>query len=326
MSNRRFEVDQGFKLGGLVIDEATGDITTTGNIQLTGSGTMLFPENAKLAITQGGTGSATRQAAINTLTGTQTSGYYLRSNGTDATMSPLSASDLSGAVAIIKGGTGQTSQQAAINALVGTQTSGYYLRSDGTNVTMSSLTASDLVGNVAIANGGTGQTTATAAFNALAPTQTGNTGKFLTTNGTNTSWANVVTSSSADTLTNKTLSSPEVNSPVVKGERAVMASLGTLSTGTTTVDLTQAQIFTATIAASATVTFSFTNPPGANLGQMVMLRLTNAGDGTINWPAGTKFSNGQAPVYTTAGVDLLGVFYDPASTSYVVFVLGKDIK
>jgi len=42
-----------------------------------------------------------------------------------------------------------------------------------------------------IANGGTGQTTATAAFNALAPSQTSNSGKYLTTDGTNTSWATV---------------------------------------------------------------------------------------------------------------------------------------
>ena len=43
-------------------------------------------------------------------------------------------------------------------------------------------------GSLAIANGGTGQTTANAAFNALVPSQTGNSGKYLTTNGTDTSW------------------------------------------------------------------------------------------------------------------------------------------
>ena len=48
-----------------------------------------------------------------------------------------------------------------------------------------------LAGTLAIANGGTGQTTADAAFNALAPSQTGNNGKYLTTDGTNTSWATV---------------------------------------------------------------------------------------------------------------------------------------
>jgi hypothetical protein len=48
-----------------------------------------------------------------------------------------------------------------------------------------------LTGTIEIANGGTGQTTANNAFNALAPSQTGNTGKYLTTNGTTTSWATV---------------------------------------------------------------------------------------------------------------------------------------
>jgi hypothetical protein len=48
------------------------------------------------------------------------------------------------------------------------------------------LTASTAIG---IASGGTGQTSANAAFNALAPSQTGNSGKYLTTDGTDTSWA-----------------------------------------------------------------------------------------------------------------------------------------
>ena len=46
-----------------------------------------------------------------------------------------------------------------------------------------------VTGTLSISNGGTGQTTANAAFNALAPSQTGNNGKYLTTDGTNTSWA-----------------------------------------------------------------------------------------------------------------------------------------
>ena len=46
-----------------------------------------------------------------------------------------------------------------------------------------------LTGTIDIANGGTGQTTANLAFNALAPSQTGNTGKYLTTDGTDTSWS-----------------------------------------------------------------------------------------------------------------------------------------
>jgi hypothetical protein len=46
-----------------------------------------------------------------------------------------------------------------------------------------------LGGTLSLLNGGTGQTTANAAFNALVPLQTGNSGRYLTTDGTNTSWA-----------------------------------------------------------------------------------------------------------------------------------------
>jgi hypothetical protein len=58
-----------------------------------------------------------------------------------------------------------------------------------------------VAGTLAIANGGTGQTTANSAFNALAPSQTSNTGKYLTTDGTNSSWAPVV---SGATISNDT--------------------------------------------------------------------------------------------------------------------------
>jgi hypothetical protein len=51
--------------------------------------------------------------------------------------------------------------------------------------------ASAVSGTLPIANGGTGQTTATAAINALLPSQSGNSGKYLTTDGTDTSWATV---------------------------------------------------------------------------------------------------------------------------------------
>ena len=115
------------------------------------------------------------------------------------------ASNVTGTVALANGGSGQTTAQAAMNAFAGAVTSGSYLRGNGTNVVMSTIqtadvptlnqnttgTASNVTGTVAVANGGTGQTTANAAFNALVPSQTSNSGKYLTTNGTNTSWATV---------------------------------------------------------------------------------------------------------------------------------------
>jgi len=62
-----------------------------------------------------------------------------------------------------------------------------------TGLTPSTATAGavTVAGTLAVGNGGTGQTTANAAFNALAPSQTSNSGKYLTTDGTNTSWATV---------------------------------------------------------------------------------------------------------------------------------------
>lgn len=71
------------------------------------------------------------------------------------------------------GGTGLTTFTGANNALYSTSAS--------------ALTA----GTLPIAAGGTGQTTANAAFNALAPSQTSQSGKYLTTDGSNTSWGTV---------------------------------------------------------------------------------------------------------------------------------------
>lgn len=135
-----------------------------------------------------------------------------------------------------------------------------------------------------------------------------------------------VTISGTETLSNKTLTAPAINSSKVKGEQAITANLGTLNSGTTTVDLSSAQIFAATIASLASVTFAFSNAPSNGLSQMIMLQITNGGSGTVNWPPGTKFSNGASPTLTSSGIDLLGIFYNTFMSSYVVFVLGKDIK
>jgi len=164
-----------------------------------------------VAIANGGTGEATRQAAIDALVGATTSGSYLRGNGTDVVMSTIQAADVptlnqnttgtasnvTGTVAIANGGSGATTAQAGMNAFAGAVTSGSYLRGNGTNVVMATIqvadvptlnqnttgTASNVTGTVAIANGGSGQTTASAAFNALSPITT--TGDLIIGNGTN---------------------------------------------------------------------------------------------------------------------------------------------
>jgi hypothetical protein len=60
------------------------------------------------SIANGGTGQSTQAAAITALTGAQTSGQYLRSNGTNAALAALQTADLTGTLAIGSGGTGNT--------------------------------------------------------------------------------------------------------------------------------------------------------------------------------------------------------------------------
>lgn len=140
-----------------------------------------------VAIANGGTGQTTAAAAITALTGTQTSGQYLRSNGTNAVLAAIQAGDVptlnqnttgnaanvTGVVAFANGGTGEITRQAAMDALAGAVTSGSYLRGNGTDVVMATIqaadvptlnqnttgTAANVTGVVGFANGGTGLST-----------------------------------------------------------------------------------------------------------------------------------------------------------------------
>jgi hypothetical protein len=114
--------------------------------------------------------------------------------------------------------------------------------------------------------------------------------------------------------------------PTLTGPRFIVSALGTLTTGTTTIDLATANSYSATITASNTITIAFSNAPSAGNSQVVLLRLTNAGGGTLVWPANTKFAAGTAPTLTASGVDVLGVYYDVTTTTYMIFVIGLDVK
>ena len=100
-----------------------------------------------LALTNGGSGQTTAQAAMNAFAGAVTSGSYLRGNGTNVVMNTIQVADV---------------------PTLNQNTTG---------------TAANVTGTVAILNGGTGQTTASAAFNALSPITT--TGDLILGNGTN---------------------------------------------------------------------------------------------------------------------------------------------
>lgn len=106
----------------IVKRDASGNFsagTITANLTGNVSGTAANVTGT-VAIANGGTGQTTQQAAINALTGTQSAGKYLRSDGTNATLSNIQAADVptlnqnttgtasnvTGIVAVANGGTG----------------------------------------------------------------------------------------------------------------------------------------------------------------------------------------------------------------------------
>lgn len=142
--------------------DAAGNLAHWGQVDISKPAAI----TGTLAVSNGGTGQTTVQAAMNALAGAVTSGSYLRGNGTNVVMSTIQAADVptlnqnttgtasnvSGVVAIANGGTGQTTQQAALNALAGATTANQVLKGNGTNVTLSALVAADLP-NTAVSAG-----------------------------------------------------------------------------------------------------------------------------------------------------------------------------
>jgi hypothetical protein len=104
-------------------------------------------------------------------------------------------------------------------------------------------------GTLPIGNGGTGQTTAGAAINALLPAQTSQTGRYLTTDGTNPSWA-AVPAPNNGTLT------MNVSGTGLSGSATFTADQAGASTFTVTSNATSANTNSTIVARDASGNFS----------------------------------------------------------------------
>jgi len=172
-------------LGGLPISTALA--TVNSNTGSFGDGTHIpyFTVNAKGLVTAAG------QTAISFPSGTLAFTGDVTGTGSTGGSTALT-------LATVNGNTG-TYNSVTVNGkgLVTAASNTAYLTSNQ-SVTLSgdvsgsgSTAIAVTLATVPISKGGTGQTTATTGFNALAPSQTGNNGKFLTSDGTTASWANV---------------------------------------------------------------------------------------------------------------------------------------
>jgi hypothetical protein len=250
----------------------TGTVTSTGNLTLGGALTgvnLASQVTGTLPIANGGTGQTTAAAAITALTGAQTSGRYLRSDGTNSALAAIQAGDvptlnqnttgtaagLSTTLAIASGGTGQTTAAAAITALTGTQTSGQYLRSNGTNSVLAAIQA----GDVPTLNQ---NTTGTAAgLSATLAIASGGTG------ATSLAGANIPVVNVANTFTGtQTFAGTSSATAVVLSDAAETTTISaTAATGTIAYDITTQSVLYYTTNASANWTVNFRASSGTTL-------------------------------------------------------------
>lgn len=94
--------------------------------------------------------------------------------------------------------------------------------------------------------------------------------------------------------------------------------------GSLTMDLTDAQYFTFTVAGALSP--SFVSAPPANMAVGIILRITNGGSSVITWPGSVDWVAATPPTLTVAGVDLLAFITDDGGVTWRGLVLGKDIR
>jgi hypothetical protein len=151
-------------------------------------------------------------------------------------------------------------------------------------------------GVLPIANGGTNSTTADGGFNNLAPSQTGNSGKYLTTNGSTTSWA-AVPAPNNGTLT------MAVSGTGLSGSASFTADQAGASSFTVTSNATNANTASTIVARDASGNFSAGTITAALSGNATTATTASATTATLtrgSYLTGSNF-NGSSP--TTWAVD-----------------------
>jgi hypothetical protein len=275
----------------------SGTVTSSGNITLGGSlsGVSLTTQvTGTLPVANGGTGATTTQTALNALVGATTSGFYLRGDGTNASMSAIQAGDVptlnqnttgtasnvTGVVAVANGGTGLAS---------GTSGGILAFTATGTIASSGALTASALVigGGAGVAPSTT--TTGTGVLTALAA-------------DVNVA-AGVVTGTGTGTLQNKRID-----------PRVVSAT--TASTLTPNVSAADQYAYTA-LASGLTINAPTGTPVDGD--KLIFRLLDNGTTRALTWNATYTIIGTTLPTATTASkMTYVGCIYNAANTRWDV--------
>ena len=238
------------------------------------------------------------------------------------------ANGVTGTLSVANGGTGATSLSGLVKAdganaftaavagtdyqrpIILTTTGSGSATLSGTTLNIpsvsSTVNAGSISGTVAVLNGGTGATTANTAFNALAPTQTSNSGKYLTTDGTNTSWGTV-----ASTLPTTVSTNSNYNIVMATGSNAALVT-GTGNGG----NAATLNPYTGKMSVSGLTAYGYgiTSPIYASTPQV----LTDAS--TISWDP----INGLNASVTLAGNRTLNFTNTLLAGSYGTLVVAQD--
>ena len=193
----------------IISTQAGGGASAQGLQFLIDGTTYNFPGDfptIPVTVPNGGTG-LTSVTAHNLLIGNGTSALTLLAPSSTTGMPLVSQGSSTdpayGSISVGGGGTGLT-DLTAHNLIIGNGTSAATLLPPGTSglPLLSAGASSDpAYGTLGISGGGTGQTTANAALNALLPSQATHNGQFLTTDGTDTSWATVAGTGTVTSVT-----------------------------------------------------------------------------------------------------------------------------
>jgi hypothetical protein len=194
-----------------------------------------------------------------------------------------------------------------------------------TSTTFVDLTT-NVTGTLPVANGGTGITSfgagvatflGTPSSANLASALTDETGTGVAVFGTNPTLTGVTLAGEAACADNL------VTRATLKDYAIEGSAIGNVG-ATRTLDLNDANFFSATL--DQACTFTFSNPAASGDFCGFSLALTNGGAFTITYPASVDFVGGVAPTLTAAGLDLLVFLTYDGGTTYLGLVAGLDIK